>query len=140
MQLIEAKQNIFNAPDDWYFAHCISRDATMGAGIAKEFVKRFPKLKILQKSPSYNSSVGTCMKVGRVFNLITKEKYWQKPTYNSLKHSLVALKIDLRLHKVDKLTMPRIGCGLDRLEWGKVKPIIEEVFEDMDIKIVVCYL
>lgn len=37
-----------------------------------------------------------------------------------------------------KLAMPRIGCGLDKLEWSKVKAIIEEVFADTDVEILVC--
>ena len=37
-----------------------------------------------------------------------------------------------------KLAMPKIASGLDRLEWTKVYDIICEVFEDMDIEIVIC--
>lgn len=31
----------------------------------------------------------------------------------------------------------RIGCGLDGLEWNKVSAILDQVFEDTDIKITV---
>ena len=34
--------------------------------------------------------------------------------------------------------MPRIGCGLDGLDWGIVKAIIKDVFEDTDIEILIC--
>ena len=37
-----------------------------------------------------------------------------------------------------KLAMPKIGCGLDKLSWSQVYDIICEVFEDMDIDIVIC--
>ena len=36
--------------------------------------------------------------------------------------------------------MPKIGCGHEGLEWERVKEIIEEVFEDTDIEILVCSL
>jgi hypothetical protein len=36
--------------------------------------------------------------------------------------------------------MPKIGYGLDRLQWGKTKEIIQEVFKDTDIEILVCHL
>lgn len=36
--------------------------------------------------------------------------------------------------------MPKIGCGLDRLQWGKVREIIKEIFGDLDIEVRVCYL
>ena len=41
---------------------------------------------------------------------------------------------------IKKLVMPKIGCGLDRLSWDKVEPMIQEIFKDLDIEIVVCYL
>ena len=41
---------------------------------------------------------------------------------------------------VHKLGMPRIGCGLDRLQWSWVKSKIEEKFADTDIDIQVRYL
>ena len=31
--------------------------------------------------------------------------------------------------------MPRIGCGLDRLNWDDVKILINEVFENSEVKI-----
>ena len=36
--------------------------------------------------------------------------------------------------------MPLIGCGLDQLEWDKVKDVIEDVFGDTDIDILICRL
>lgn len=140
MELIEAKHDIFKAPDDWYLAHCISRDAVMGAGIAKEFVKRFPELKQLREGLKNHQIEAGCTRVGRVLNLVTKEFYYNKPSYKSLRYSLECMRRIIESNGIKKLAMPRIGCGLDRLEWSKVKPIIEEVFEDCDVKIGVCYL
>ena len=45
-----------------------------------------------------------------IFNLVTKERYFQKPTYESLQSSLNNLrklceKLDVRV-----LAMPKIGC------------------------------
>ena len=39
---------------------------------------------------------------------------------------------------VNKMAMPKIGSGRDRLNWSVVYNIINEVFEDMDIEIVIC--
>ncbi|WP_374017833.1 hypothetical protein ABU162_27665 [Paenibacillus thiaminolyticus] len=41
---------------------------------------------------------------------------------------------------ITALAMPQIGYGLDKLQWGKVREIIKEVFADTDIEIVVCTL
>lgn len=38
---------------------------------------------------------------------------------------------------VTKVALPRIGCGLDGLEWDKVKDILHEVFGNESVEIVV---
>ena len=38
------------------------------------------------------------------------------------------------------IAIPKLGCGLDRLQWGLVRNNIEFVFKDTDIKILVCHL
>lgn len=38
---------------------------------------------------------------------------------------------------VKKLAVPRIGCGLDGLQWDKVKDQLNEVFNGEPIEIVV---
>lgn len=40
--------------------------------------------------------------------------------------------------QIDKVAMPVIGCGLDRLQWNKVSEIIKDVFQYEDIEILVC--
>ena len=36
------------------------------------------------------------------------------------------------------VVMPRIGCGLDRLEWSKVLPMIEQIFDGTSIQVIIC--
>ena len=61
-----------------------------------------------------------------------------KPTYTSLRTALHEMKNLCNEIHVKKIAMPVIGCGLDRLEFGKVSGIIKDVFNDMDIEILVC--
>ena len=79
MILNEKKGNLFDLDKDiYYFAHCISADYELGAGIAVQFQKRF-KLKSILK----NIGSGTypdLITIDNVFNLVTKGKYWNKPT------------------------------------------------------------
>lgn len=136
------QDDVFNHKD-CYYAHCISRDYALGAGIAVEFDKRYDMrnrlLKLAEEKPETLDE--KCIEVENVFNLITKEKYWQKPSYKSLEESLLEMKEKLSKNKnIKKLVMPKIGCGLDRLSWGKVEPMVQEIFKDLDIEIVVCYL
>ena len=41
---------------------------------------------------------------------------------------------------VKELCMPRIGSGLDKLDWGRVTAMIASVFKDVDMNITVYYL
>jgi O-acetyl-ADP-ribose deacetylase (regulator of RNase III) len=41
---------------------------------------------------------------------------------------------------VKEVCMPRIGCGLDGLQWKKVKSMLKEVFCGTDMSITVYYL
>ncbi|XP_075150560.1 ADP-ribose glycohydrolase OARD1-like [Haematobia irritans] len=72
-----------------------------------------------------------------IYNLVTKQNSWGKPTYQLLHTSLVAMRNHMRVHNVTKLAMPRIGCGLDGLIWTKVRNLLEEVFSDDPISIVI---
>ena len=141
----EEVRDLFAVPEDYYLAHCISADFGMGKGIVVEFNKRFDmKRKLQAKYPNYiddwcnNDWEGGCILEGRVLNLITKERYWYKPTYDSITTALVNCGIMCIENNITKIAMPVIGCGLDKLEWDKVSEIIKDVFRNTDIEILVC--
>lgn len=141
----EEIRDLFSVPDDYYLAHCISADFGMGKGIVVEFNKRFDmKRKLQTKYPDYlnqwthKKMIGDCILEEKVFNLITKERYFQKPTYMSLTVALEEMKELCKELHVSKVAMPVIGCGLDKLDWDNVSRIIKELFEDTDIEILVC--
>jgi len=73
--------------------------------------------------------------IDKVFNLITKEKYWHKPTYSDLHSSLEKMKNICLEKQIKKVAMPKIGCGLDKLNWHHVKKTLNDVFKDVDIEI-----
>lgn len=137
MTFQEVQGDLFSvaAPEEYYYAHCISADYALGAGIARAFNSKYNMSRRLRELPASKA-----MLVDNVFNLVTKSKYWQKPTYESLTASLVELKQHCLEKSIKKLAMPKIGCGLDKLQWGKVRKIIKDLFEDTDIDILVCFL
>lgn len=150
MTIREEQRDLFTVPTDYILVHCISVDFAMGTGIAKEFARRGIKAQLIENYHGM-TKVGDCAVTATTgwrleFNLITKEKYWQKLTYGSLKTALINAKLyslmvsdkGVKKPKPVKLAMPRIGCGLDRLQWDKVKAIIEEVFADTDVEILIC--
>lgn len=141
----EETRDLFSVSDDYYLAHCISADYALGAGIAVEFNKRFDmRRKLNAEVPNYWEHMqiynmqGECILINRVLNLITKEKYWHKPTYESINQALEMMRVVCKANNIKKVAMPVIGCGLDRLKWDKVSTIIKEVFKYSDIEILVC--
>lgn len=134
--------------------HCISSDLAMGAGIAKPLQDTFhirenwPK-KLPDRLKGWRGSgyaVLTPTNEENIFicNLVTKQNYYNKPTYESLEESLWCAATDMQaisqLHSSFpyKIVMPRIGCGLDKLEWEKVQLLIRKILHDFDVT--VCFL
>lgn len=141
----EAQRDLFTVPREYYFAHCISGDYALGAGIAKQFAKVYDMRRKLHSSYAIPSgqkhdNVGKALLIENVFNLVTKQRYFQKPTYDSLYDALLDMKNQCLKFGIRKIAMPLIGCGLDRLEWSKVKDAIFAVFDATDIEILVCRL
>ena len=133
----ERKADLFTIDHTYHLAHCISSDFALGAGIALTFQQRMGKL---LEDHKIHGECPDAILTGRVFNLVTKENAWGKPTMQSLEGALNMMK-DLALEKgIHRIAMPRIGCGLDRLKWEDVSATIRSVFADTDIEILVCYL
>lgn len=139
MTIHEEQRDLFTVPQGYYLAHCISADFALGAGIAKKFDEVYNmKFKLFKNYDGYEYECGDCLVVDNVFNLVTKPKCYHKPTYESLKEALKAMKEYVLYFDIDKIAMPHIASGLDRLQWDQVLEIIKEVFEDTDVDILIC--
>ncbi len=122
----EVKEDLFQSEDN--LCHCVSADMYMGKGIAVEFRRRWGR-------PHGTFHIGDIAiikdKERYIIYLVTKDRYWEKPIMPYL---------EMCLHKVaalglHSLSMPRIGCGLDRLHWEDVSKSIEAILFGMDITV-----
>lgn len=161
----EEKRDLFTIGSEYTLAHCISADYALGAGIAKVFADKYNvKAELLRKrkyAPNKYAiewdghgrcdfALSNMAEDGTgywlVANLVTKEKCYHKPTYDTLRQALEDMKNSLlNLHApwrkgALKIGMPLIGCGIDGLKWERVSAIIKEVFADTDFEILICYL
>lgn len=143
MTFTEEKGDLFAAEilSNYALCHCISSDFALGAGIAKEFAKMGVKKALCEKFPKQWQGRGYCLLTETdgvtVANLVTKERYFHKPTLETLRQALENLRKQALEMKLTKIAMPKIGCGLDRLDWTAVREIIRDVFADTDIEILV---
>lgn len=121
--------------------HCVSEDLKMGKGIATVFKRMFGGVSELRSQNPTTGGVCVLQREERfIYYLITKRLYWQKPTYETLRSSLISMRDHCVTNGVANISMPQIGCGLDKLQWDRVKRIIGEVFEDTGIYIKVYHL
>ncbi|MGL5101231.1 MAG: hypothetical protein ACRC6N_01505, partial [Plesiomonas sp.] len=82
-----------------------------------------------------------------VFHLITKAKCTDLPTYECLRESLKQMRewcvknkvksVWCVKNKVKSVSVPRLGCGLDKLDFLKVYKIVSEVFFGLDMTITI---
>lgn len=143
MRYIEVRRDLFSIPTNYVKAHCISVDCAMGKGIAVQFVNRNEGLReyLLSENPQIGQAIPYCNDSGEiVYNLITKAKYWNKPTYQSFHKTIDSLVKQMVVNKQDKLAIPMLGAGLDKLDWKKNRQYIKQAFADTDIDIAVCIL
>lgn len=150
MKLVYKRKDLFTVPTSYNLCHCISSDFALGEGIARQFADRGTKAalnkfygRFMSKPEQRWQGEGYCLFTPATewgeFNLVTKEKYWHKPTLDTMEQALRKMKELLSSNDFPKkIAMPRIGCGLDRLKWNDVEKIIEKVFEDFEIDILVC--
>ncbi|XP_065177227.1 ADP-ribose glycohydrolase OARD1-like [Sycon ciliatum] len=139
--LTEVKGDLFSSPATAALAHCISADVRMGAGIAKIFKAKFGGVSELQRQGARPGGLASLQRSGRfVYYLVTKEKYYQKPTYETLRQSLQSMRAHCEANGVKHVCMPKIGCGLDGLEWARVAKVIRDVFSGSPIQLTVYVL
>ncbi|RZC34553.1 uncharacterized protein BDFB_002649, partial [Asbolus verrucosus] len=141
VKTIEIEHDLFLMPKEYSLAHCVAEDMNMGSGIAVQFRRDFKKVDQLLNQRQKTGGLAVLQDYDRyIYYLVTKRYSSGKPTYATLFASLQKLKQHIIENRVAKLAMPRIGCGLDRLEWENVKYMIEFVFRDVDVEIRICNL
>ena len=109
----EVEMDLFSVQDKYYLAHCISADYALGAGIAVEFDRRFDlKRQLKEQYSDYWELIqefnlhGGCLLVDQVLNLVTKEKFYDKPTYESITDALRMMKVVCHFYEIQRVAMP----------------------------------
>ena len=136
MKFTEVKADLFTCDKGTSMAHCVSADFHMSAGIATEFKKRFGHVGDLLDQ---NKTIGevAVLKDGEryVLYMVTKERYYMKPTMENFEKTVTSLRNTCSENKIRNLAIPRIGCGLDKLDWDTVKECLIKTFDKDDITI-----
>lgn len=140
MQIVIEHRSVFDYAKKLHIAHCIAADLRMGAGIAVQMQKKFGIRGQIERLWGGKPNSPGCTLTDWVFNLITKRVSSGKPTYRSMREALISMRKLIHVHGIKEIAMPKIGCGLDKLSWARVRELLEEIFEDDDLTIRVCHL
>lgn len=137
-RVIEVEGDLFEATQDYAQANCVSEDLDMSRELALEFHRRFGHTDVLKGQQKRVTEIAQLEHKGqKLLYLITKEKCFQKPTYENLYKTLQTLRSKAEQELISHIAMPRIGCGLDQLDWDTVKAMIKYIFKGSRIKIVI---
>ena len=149
MEIIHVKGDLFNnnVKEPYCYAHCISADFALGAGIAVEFDRRFNmRQKLRHNYPMFiekfdemqkHGRFGTCLAEGNVLNLVTKLRCFEKPTRKSVLESLLSAKEICNENGISTICMPKIAAGLDRRPWKETEADILNIWKNTKMKIYV---
>lgn len=140
--IIEKIGNLFSI-ESGLIVNCISADVHMGAGIAKDFDRKFRldketlKMKKTKVGVAYIINDDTAVSRGY---LVTKDTYDSKPTEDTMRSCLKSLFRQCERARIREVFMPKIGCGLDKMKWEDVRQWIEEYIDGKDLKVVIFHL
>ena len=132
-------KSILDQPNS--IGHCISADAQMSKGFAQFLSERVPRLRRncrranLLRDQVFHFWDSSSRRY--IYNLVTKEKYSDKPDLSTLATTLQNMQAHATMHGVSTIPIPKIGCGLDQMNWQDVVELLRNIFAYSDIQIVV---
>ena len=137
-----SKENIFTTKAD-IIINTVNCVGVMGAGIAYFFKKKYPAMfeeyKVLcdkneieiGKLHVYDILDEMKKKVMTIINFPTKNHYKKPSKYKYIELGLRALREYLIDNPGKKISIPALGCRNGKLEWEKVKKLIEKYLSDL---------
>jgi O-acetyl-ADP-ribose deacetylase (regulator of RNase III) len=115
--------------------HGVNCRGVMGAGIAKEFRRRFPVMYQIYREkceagelyPGYFHAVP--IDNVWIFNLATQQDPGADATLLAVETSVYRALRSCKLMGIRTLGVPRIGCGIGGLEWPDVREVLRGVVD-----------
>ena len=125
-------------------AHGCNCAGAMGKGIALQFKNKWPAMysEYKKRCKAGEFSLGAVFVWEEngftIFNLGTQKSWRTGAELDSIETSLRKMLFLMEQKQIETVGLPRIGAGLGGLKWSSVKEVIEGVFANSEIKVVVC--
>jgi O-acetyl-ADP-ribose deacetylase (regulator of RNase III) len=135
--------DLFATRDLRAWGHGCNCAGAMGAGIAVEFKRRFPRMfeEYKQRCADGRFGLGDVFVWSEgestVYNLGTQE-HWRKKAQLAAVSKAVGRMVSLAEKSgVRRIALPRIGAGLGGLDWPKVRAVLEDAGAASKVELVV---
>ena len=131
LQIICGKEDsILQRPNS--IGHCIFADARMTKGFADFLSHRIPGLRsaCLKAKLLMGQVLAFCDSTGQryIYNPVTKEMFCDKPNLSMLSKALESMKIHASTNGVSTNAIPKVGWGLDHMDWQEVVKLLRDIF------------
>ena len=143
MPALFTKGDIFAAPDLKAYGHGCNCAGAMGAGVAIEFKRRWPRMfeEYAARCKDGRFGLGDVFMWAEgehtIFNLGTQEHWRKKAQIPALARSLDKMCELAANAGIERVGLPRIGAGLGGLDWTRVKKVSFEVGAKTPVTLVV---
>jgi O-acetyl-ADP-ribose deacetylase (regulator of RNase III) len=139
-KLIEKTGDMFQSDAEAY-AHGVNVKGLMGAGVAVAFKTKWPDmyanykticgLDFLHAGEVYTYDAGDKL----IFNIASQDLPGANAQLKWLEEGLRDAINEADELGIDKIAMPRIGCGIGGLEWENVRDILDYYSRETDVDI-----
>lgn len=128
--------DLFTTPGLDALAHGVNCAGKMGKGIAVEFRRRWPRMYTRYQQLCQNHELFP----GNIFSFRAKEDLWiynlatqdqpgPRASLDAIWLATCAMAASMSLKGIQRVGLPRIGCGLGGLRWEDVHPLLKKVAE-----------
>lgn len=148
MPITHKNGNILDTTCD-ILVHQVNGLGVMGAGLAKQIAERYPHVERAYKrfvqtdGATPEELLGACLlapasdhlTIANVFGQARIGRQKRQTDYKALENALIA--VTARAYAESKtVAIPhKLGCGLAGGDWDVVEPMIERIFEGVDVTI-----
>lgn len=111
-------------------------EAVMGRGVALQAKERYPGIaarlgQCLQQSGNVPCYIGPrSIYPKKIFSLPVKHHWRDRADLQLIVDSILILDEGIKAYELEKVVMPRPGCGNGGLKWEDVKPAIKYLLDD----------
>ncbi|CAI6351677.1 unnamed protein product [Macrosiphum euphorbiae] len=113
----------------------------MSKGIALQFRNKFNNVHKLIDQEKKTTEIAYLKNGSQwILYLITKNKYYDKPAYTNIFNTLTNTRQFCIENNITTLALPKICTGQDKKDWNVISTMIKFIFQNTQIKILICLL